>query len=67
AMYVCGNQTYIKRFEKFDPEKNYHDFGCNFETYTNEKFIECEVVGDEREYAPGESAVINEVWEIKKR
>ena len=67
AMYVCGNQTYIKRFEKYDPEKNYPDFGCNFETYTNEKFIECEVVGDEREYAPGESAVINEVWEIKKR
>lgn len=66
AKYVCGNQTYIKKFDKYDSELNYPDFGCNFETYTNGKFIECEIVGDEREYAPGESAVINEVWEITK-
>lgn len=66
ARYVCGNQTYIKRFEKYNPEFSYPDFGCNFETYTNGSFIECEIVGDERDYAPGEKAVINEVWEIKK-
>lgn len=66
ARYVCGSQTYIKRFEKYNPDCSYPDFGCNFETYTNGKFIECEIVGDEREYAPGETAVINEVWEIIK-
>lgn len=66
AVYVKGNQTYIKKFDKYDPECCYPDFGCNFETYTNGKFIECEVVGDYREYDPGECAVINETWIIKK-
>ncbi len=66
ARYTKGNQTYIKRFDKYNPDWNYPDFGCNFETYTNDKFIECEVVGDYREYAPGECAVINETWELQK-
>lgn len=66
AVYVKGNQTYIKKFDKYNPEYSYPDFGCNFETYTNSKFIECELVGDYREYAPGECAVINETWIIKK-
>ncbi len=66
AEYICGNQKYIKYFDKYNPDYNYPDFGCNFETYTNGKFIECEIVGDERAYAPGESAVINEIWEIVK-
>ncbi|MBE6852975.1 MAG: hypothetical protein E7505_05815 [Ruminococcus sp.] len=66
AKYIKGNQTYIKEFEAYDPEYRYPDFSCNFETYTNGKFIECEIVGNERDYMPGESAVINEKWRIVK-
>ena len=64
--YIRNNQTYIKKFEDYNPDYHYPDFACNFETYTNGKFIECEIVGDEREYLPGEDAVIKETWIIIK-
>lgn len=50
----------------FDDYKQitYPDFCCNFETYTNDLFLECEILGELRTYQPGESASIKEVWEI---
>ena len=44
----------------------YPDFGCNFETYTNKHFLECEILGALRAYQPGESAIIDETWEIRE-
>ncbi|MCI6582456.1 MAG: hypothetical protein MSH15_10845 [Oscillospiraceae bacterium] len=66
AVYVKGNQTYTKLFDAYDKGAVYPDFGCNFETYTNGEFIECEVIGAQKDYAPGEYAQINETWIIKK-
>lgn len=63
AVYAAGNQIFRKRFSPY-AEGNYPDFGCNFETYTNRHFLECELLGVMREYAPGEQAVIDETWEI---
>ncbi len=52
----------------FDDYKNmeYPDFSCNFETYTNHLFLECELLGEMRSYAPNETAIIREKWEIIK-
>lgn len=66
AVYVKGNQTYTKLFDTYDKDAVYPDFGCNFETYTNGDFIECEVIGAQKDYAPGECAQINETWIIAK-
>lgn len=60
--YVSGKQYFLKKFENYNENYNYPDFGCNFETYTNEHFIECELIGDERDYMPGETASIIELW-----
>ncbi len=62
-IYAAGNQIFRKQFDSY-VKTDYPDFGCNFETYTNQHFLECELLGEEREYAPSESAVIRETWEL---
>ena len=68
---VTGKQiVYIKDQQvlkvTFDDYKKieYPDFCCNFETYTNDLFLECEILGELRTYQPGETASVREVWEI---
>ena len=68
---VTGKQiVYIKDQQvlkvTFDDYKkiDYPDFCCNFETFTNDLFLECEILGELRSYQPGETASIKEVWEI---
>lgn len=68
---VTGKQiVYIKDQQvlkvTFDDYKKieYPDFCCNFETYTNDLFLECEILGELRIYQPGETASVREVWEI---
>jgi hypothetical protein len=63
ALYAVGNQLFHKSFGKYE-KMTYSDFCCNFETYTNKHFLECELLGEEREYLPSETAVICESWEI---
>lgn len=65
SVYAAGNQVFRKSFVK-SADGNYPDFGCNFETYTNKFFLECELLGELREYAAGESATIEETWEINE-
>lgn len=62
-VYAAGNQVFRKRFAVYG-DGVYPDFGCNYETYTNRHFLECELLGELRAYAPGEEAVIEETWEI---
>lgn len=65
-----GRIVYVNKdciFRKtFDGYKNsaYPDFSCNFETYTNNLFLECELLGEMRKYQPGETASIREKWEL---
>lgn len=63
--YRIGNQIFINSFDPYNEEFNYPDFSCNFETYTNNLFLECELLGDLRYYQPGEKAIIHEKWQIK--
>lgn len=43
---------------------DYPDFGCNFETFTNEEMLEIEALGPLTELAPGESAEHVERWDL---
>ena len=61
--YILGNQLLTINFDKYKNIK-YPDFSSNFETYTNKFFLECELVGEERDYQPSEEAGISEVWRI---
>ncbi|MBQ5329716.1 MAG: hypothetical protein J6F31_00555 [Oscillospiraceae bacterium] len=60
--YSVNGQTFVKSVPDYDPDRCYPDFSCNFETYTNSLFLECENIGEYREYAPGEEAVLSEKW-----
>ena len=64
--YLAGNQIFRQTFAGYDESVQYPDFACNFETYTNKHFLECELLGALREYQPGEAAVIDETWEIRE-
>ncbi len=61
--YACKDRLFIKTFGRYT-DVRYPDYSCNFETYTNKYFLECEVVGEYREYQPGEEAVISETWKV---
>lgn len=43
---------------------NYPDFGCNFETFTNEAMIEIESLSESRIVRPGEELVHEERWRL---
>ena len=63
VIYVNGSQIFRKTFEEYK-NTSYPDFCCNFETYTNNLFLECELLGEMRKYQPGETASITEKWEL---
>lgn len=64
AVYINKGSAFILRF-KYDKDAIYPDYNVNYETYTNDKFLEMESLGELKEVAGGESVSLNEVWEIK--
>ena len=63
-IYVNGKNILKVSFDGYTPAE-YPDFCCNFETYTNSLFLECEILGELRSYKPGETASLKETWELK--
>lgn len=61
AAYVVNGQIFAKCIPKYE-EVCYPDYSCNFEVYTNSLFLECELLGEKREFAKNEEAVISEHW-----
>jgi hypothetical protein len=61
AAYVLNGETFVKR-TKGDAAKIYPDFGCSFETFTNDAFLEIETLGPMRKLLPGQSAELVEEW-----
>lgn len=59
--YAVAKQIFVKCFPGYEDVK-YPDYSCNYETYTNALFLECEVLSEMRTYAPGEKASVNETW-----
>lgn len=62
-VYVNGRKIFRMTFDGYKMME-YPDFCCNFETYTNDLFLECELLGELRNYQPGETALLKEKWEL---
>ena len=62
-VYVNGRKIFRLSFDDYKLT-DYPDFCCNFETYTNDLFLECELLGELRDYQPGETASVKEKWEL---
>ncbi len=62
-VYVNGRRIFRMSFDSYELTE-YPDFCCNFETYTNDLFLECELLGELKDYQPGETASIREKWEL---
>lgn len=63
ACYAVSKQIFVKSFGDYE-DVHYPDYSCNYETYTNDSFLECEVLSEMRTYAPGEKAVVKETWHL---
>jgi hypothetical protein len=59
--YFEAGELFIKRSAVASAHR-YHDFGCNFQTFTNPEFIELETLGPLVELQPGESVEHEEHW-----
>jgi hypothetical protein len=61
AAYVRNDQVFVKRTTA-DPTKPYPDFGCSFETFTNNEFLEIETLGPLTNLTPGKTVELVEHW-----
>ncbi len=65
AAYLLGSDLFLKRL-KADPARNYPDFGCSFETFTNADFLEMESLGPLAKIEPGGAVEHLERWALRK-
>ena len=61
AAYLRNDEVFVKRTTA-DPSKQYPDFGCSFETFTNNEFLEIETLGPLTRLAPGKTVELVEHW-----
>ena len=63
AAYLLHEEAFIKR-TKADVSKTYPDFGCSFETFTNNDFLEVETLGPLTKLSPGKTVEHVEHWAL---
>jgi hypothetical protein len=63
AVYLLNGEVFLKR-TKAEPGKTYPDFGCSFETFTNNEFLEIETLGPMTEVPPGQTVEHAEHWAL---
>jgi hypothetical protein len=61
AAYILNAEAFVKRVQS-DPTKTYPDFGCSFETFTNNDFLEIETLGPVTKVLPGHTVEQVEHW-----
>jgi hypothetical protein len=61
AAYLLNDEVFVKR-SAADPSRQYPDFGCSFETFTNNEFLEVEALGPLSKVAPGKTVELVEHW-----
>jgi hypothetical protein len=61
--YQLQQDLFVKRFD-FDEQAVYPDGGVNFETFSNEQFLELESLGGLVELESGKSVTHKETWEL---
>jgi hypothetical protein len=61
--YTRDGTAIVRRFtpRTADPHP---DLGCNVEVYCGSRFLELEILGPMRELSPGDSATLQERWEV---
>jgi len=65
AAYLLNGEAFVKRYTP-DPSKTYPDFGCSFETFTNNEFLEIETLGPMTKVQPGQTVEQTEHWGLYK-
>jgi len=65
AVYVLNGDAFLK-WAKADRARAYPDFGCSFETFTNNEFLEMETLGPLDKVAPREVAEQVEHWSLHR-
>ena len=63
AAYVNNGQIFKKNFV-MNINGEYPDYGCNFETFTNGIFLECESLGELKTLKNGETVYLTEMWSL---
>jgi len=63
--YVLNGEAFIKRAEA-NPGETYPDFGCSFETFTNNEFLEMETLSPLTRLPPGKTAEQIEHWSLHR-
>jgi len=63
--YILNGEAFIKRASAI-PGETYPDFGCSFETFTNNEFLEMETLGPLTKLAPGKTAEQVEHWSLHR-
>lgn len=65
AAYLLNGEAFVKRASA-DPAKPYTDFGCSFETFTNNEFLEIETLGPITKVEPGHTVEQVEHWSLAR-
>jgi hypothetical protein len=63
--YLLNGELFIKR-AMADPSGTYPDFGCSFETFTNNEFLELETLGPKIKVLPGKTVELVEHWSLHR-
>jgi hypothetical protein len=65
AAYVLNNEAFVK-YADASTAKPYPDFGCSFETFTSNEFLEMETLGPLTKAASGERLEHTEHWSLHR-
>jgi hypothetical protein len=65
AAYVLNGEAFVKQAEA-DPARTYPDFGCSFETFTSNEFLEIETLGPLTKVPPGQTLEHVERWSLHR-
>jgi hypothetical protein len=63
--YVLNGEAFVKQAHA-DPTRTYPDFGCSFETFTNNDFLEIETLSPMTRVAPEKSVEHVEHWSLHR-
>jgi hypothetical protein len=65
AAYLLNGEAFVKRTTA-DSTQTYTDFGCSFETFTNNEFLEIETLGPLTKVSPGQTVAQVEGWTLHR-
>lgn len=64
ACYINKGQCFVCHHDH-DSDGVYHDFGASYESFINGDYVEMESTGPLQTIVPGESAIHDEVWDLR--